>query len=416
LRDELRHALVLALGTGISSLLRIAYVVYAARELGPAAYADLYAGLSLVFLFATGMAPISGTVSRFTSLYLAADDRGALAGLLRFARSQVRRIALGLVVLAPLLVLGLRSQLSSSSLLPPVLIAAILPLALLIDLPRGLLRGAQRFWGFSLNIGIEAAVRLGVSVALLARSATVGSALLAYLLAALVTLPLGAAQTRAVGAGAGAEDKPADGRLLRRFGANFFLVAFLGAAVQNIDVLAVRNLFPDLEAGLYSAASSIAKVVALIYLPFGVLLLPSLTARFASERQPERTLTAIMGAFAGVALVAVATLSLAGEAIVRLLFGADFVGAQPLIAPIGLAMTLAFLSIMLGQAFTAMNRFGFIPFYLAAVVAELIILWWTHASLSDLAHGLLVSQTLTFVVMLVCFVTTVRSFRPVSAE
>lgn len=407
MRDELRHTLTLAFGTGISSILRIAFVVYAARVLGPAAYADLYAGLSLVFLFATGMAPISGTVSRFASLYLASDDRGALAGLLEYARSQVRKVVLALIVLSPLVVLGLRSQLSGRSLLPPILVAAILPLTLLIDFPRGLLRGAQRFRDFSINLGVEAAIRLALSVALLARSATPESALLGYLLAALIVLPLGVRQTRTIDGGAA--PKPVDGRPLRRFGANFFLVAFIGAALQNIDVLAARNFFPDLEAGLYSAASSLARVVALIFLPFGVLLLPSLTTRFSLGQQPKRTLAAVMGAFAVAALAAVATLSLAGEPLLNLLFGAGFSGAQPLIAPLGLAMTLAFLSIMLGQAFTAMNRFGFIPFSLAAVAAELAILWWARAEPLVLANGLLAAQLLTFTVMLVCFVVTVRT-------
>lgn len=407
MRDELRNTLVLALGTGTSSLLRIAYVVYAARELGPAAYADLYAALSIVFMFGIGMAPISGTVSRFASLYQADGDLGALSGLRRFARSQVLRIVGGLVVLSPLLVLGLRSQFSSRSIWVPILVVATLPFVLLVDLPRGLLRGGHRFGTFSVNLTVEAVLRLGLSVALLARVSIPESPLLAYMLAALLTLPVSAAQTRAIARDA--EAKSVDAQLLRRFGANFFLVAFIGAALQNIDVLAARRFFPDLEAGLYSAASSLAKVLGLVYLPFGVLALPTLTARFSQRLQPKRTLAAIMCCFAAVALATVGLLAWQGERLLGLLFGPDYVDAHPLIAPLGLALTLALLTILLGQAFTAMSRFEFIPFYFAALIAELGILWWMQGSPLELARGLLVSQLVTFVLILTCFVITVRA-------
>ncbi len=410
LRDELRHTLTLALGTGVSSLLRIAYVVYAARVLGPTAYADLYALLSIVFLFAAGISPIAGTVSRFTSLYLARGDASALAGLRAYARAQLWRIAAALVVAAPVVVVVLRRQLSLDSLLLPALTVAILPLMLFLDLPRGLLRGAQQFASFSINVSVEAVVRLGLSVALLARAAAAESALLAYLLAALLTLPLGEVQVRRLGRGA--EPRPADDDTLRRFGGNLFLLAFIGAALQNVDVLVARNVFPDLEAGLYSAASSLTRVVGLVFLPFGIQLLPALTARVADGRRANRTLAAIMSAFGGLALGVVAVLSLAGERILGLLFGVDYVGAQPLIAPLGAALTFTLLTAMLGQAFTARSSFGFLPFYFAVLAAEVGILWWTRSSPETFAAGLLASQLLAFAVVLLCFLATARRRRP----
>ncbi len=413
MRDELRHTLILAVGTGISSLLRIAYVVYAARLLGPAAYADLYALLSLIFLFATGMAPIAGTVSRFTSLYLARSEHGALAGLRSFARTQVWRIVAVLILASPLVVVGLRRQLSLDSWALPVLTAAILPLMLLTDLPRGLLRGAMRFSGFSLNISVEAMVRLALCVALLARAATGEAALLAYLLAALLAWPLGEAQVRSLGRGV--EARPPDSGVLRRFGGNLFAVAFIGAALQNVDVLIARNLFDDLDAGLYSAASSLARLVALIYLPFGIQLLPLLTTRLAERRRSSRALAALMAAFAVCALLAVAVVAWAGEPVLRLLYGVEYLGAQPLIAPLALSMVFAVLSIMLGQAFTAMSSFGFLPFYLAALIAEIGILWWARASTTTFANGLLLAQVLIFTVVLACFLVHRRESRPIGA-
>lgn len=406
MRDELRHTLTLAFGTGISSFLRIAYVVYAARVLGPAAYADFYAVLAFVFLFAAGMAPIAGTVSRFTSLYLARSDLGALSGLLRFARAQIWRIVAILVIVSPVVVLALERQLALDSRLLSCLAAAVLPLALLLDLPRGLLRGALRFTEFSVNISVEAVIRLGLSVVLLARAATAEAAMLAYLIAALLAWPFGELQVRSIGRGA--KPDSADGRMLRRFGANLFIVAFIGAALQNIDVLVARGFFPDLEAGLYSAASSLARVVGLIYLPFGVQLLPVLTARLADGRGSNRALAAIMSAFGALALLAVAIISLSGEWVLGLLFGADYLAARPLIAPLGAAMVFALLSILLGQAFTAMSSFKFIPFYLGGLVVEMGILWWTRTSPANLAAGLLVSQVLTFGVVLICYLATTR--------
>ena len=414
LRDELRHTLILAFGTGVSSLLRIAYVVWAARILGPEAYADFYAVLAFVFLFATGMAPIAGTVSRFTSLHLARSDPGALAGLLRFARRQVWRIVGALAIASPLIALALQSKLRLDSFAIAVLTAAILPFALLLDLPRGVLRGALDFTAFSVNVSVEALIRLVLSVALLAWAPSAEAALLAFLIAALFIWPIGELQVRKIVGGA--EPAVADGRTLARFGGNLFLVAFIGAALQNIDVLAARALFADLEAGLYGAASSLVRVIALIYLPFGIQLLPALTVRIADGRRTAPMLGAIMAAFGALALSSVAALSLLGEPVLRLLYGGDYLAARPLIAPLGAALTFALLSILLGQAFTAMSSFRFLPFYFAGLVAELAILWWTRATPTSFAAGLLISQILTFAVVLACFLIFARRPAPADRE
>ncbi len=399
--------MVLGLGTGISSLLRIAYVVYAARVLGPAAYADLYAALSLVFLFGTAIGPISGTVSRFTSLYLAEDDAGALAGLRRFARAHVTRVAIALVVLSPLLMLGVRGQLGATDWTLPAIVVAIFPLTLLVYLPRGLVRGAHRFGHFSLQLTAEAGLRLLLSVFLLSRAATAEAALLAYLAAALLLLPIAELQARSIGRGV--DPEPVDGGLLRRFGASFFLVAFIGAAFQNIDVLAARRFFPDYEAGLYGAASSLAKALALVYLPFGTLSLPTLTARFTRKERPERAVAALLGGFGALGALVLAGLVWQGERVLRLLHGEAYLEAQPLLLPLGSAMLLILLSGLIAQAFTAMGRFEFLPLYGAALVAELAILWWTQSSPIDLAWGLAASQLLTFGLVLAAFVRTSRT-------
>jgi len=401
LREELKHTFVLGIGTGISSLLRIAYIVFVGRTLGPEQYAVFYSALTCVMLFSTALAPVSGTVSRFTSLFVARGDDAALNGLWRFARAEVARLAILVLTIGSIALLVAGRQLGWGSWVLTLIVALTLPVALLLELPRGLLRGALEFVPYGSSLVIEAALRLALAVVIILPFTSAATALGAYLAAAIVAWPI--ANSRADKRANAPESSLPDAPGIRRFAIRLFAVATIGALLQNVDVLAVKALFGDRESGLYSAAASLAKSVGLVFLPFGTFLLPTLTERFSRGERLVAPLLRTMALFAVPSILAISCFSWIGSSLIQILYGEEFLGARPLLVPLATAMLFALLSVMIGQAFTACDRFGFVPIYGASLIAVFGALWWGRTELSRLASALVASQIFVFGVMLAVF-------------
>ena len=71
---EGRDHLVVGFGAAVSALLGVCYSVFAGRMLGPTGYADFAAGVSVLMIGRLGLAPVHGTVTRFTPLPANCND------------------------------------------------------------------------------------------------------------------------------------------------------------------------------------------------------------------------------------------------------------------------------------------------------------------------------------------------------
>ena len=391
----------LTLATAGSSLLRAAFLVLAGRLLGPEHYAELYAALSLVFLLGTGLTPMGSAIAHFTSLYSARGELGKVAAL---RRQMPRRLAVGsaaLLLLGAAAALPVRSVLGFESLATPLLITLILALTLQLSSPRGLLRGMALFRSYGLNLLAESVLRLGVAVPLLLAGATATSGLFAYALGALAALVLGHLQVAPVAG----EAKPeaADPRPLERMLGPLLIFALLTAAFQNLDMLFVKRFFPALAAGHYAAASSVAKLTALAFLPFSVANLPLFTAALARGKALGPVVLRAVGGYLALAGATLGALALWGPQILHTLYGEAFAAAAEWLLPLAFALTLGFVSATLGQAFCAARRYGFLWLMGATLALEIAVLLAWRPSLDALPSVLVAVQALNLALLTALF-------------
>src|SRR5262245_38634260 len=89
---ETRDTVGLILGNGITAVLNFCYVVVAGRMLGLAGSADFFAAQSFVLIISNSLAPINGTIARFTSLHASANELGKIRTL---SREITRRLIMG---------------------------------------------------------------------------------------------------------------------------------------------------------------------------------------------------------------------------------------------------------------------------------------------------------------------------------
>jgi O-antigen/teichoic acid export membrane protein len=345
-----RAAFWVLAATTIANVLAYGYQVVMARLLVPDDYAILTALFGILILESLSAQVIQSATARLAAQYRA---RGEEAALHVFVRRWTRRVLLAAGLPAAAIVLAAPAIASVLS-LPPVAVA-LLGVALFISAPLtftgGLLQGLAYFGWFGWYFIVQALVRLGLGVLLVAAGlgvtgAFVGalSALAAGLVLSLVPLvPL-------FRAARGAVHTVELGRAETRFFLLASIVMLAYAILTNVDAVAGRALLPPGDAGAYAGTITMAKVVLFAPIAVGFILLER-TAR--SHARGEDTDQALFLALA-------------------------FVLATSGVVTIGYVLAPAFFTaVVVGPQYPlAVGLIG--PYAIAALLNALLSLWIAH--------------------------------------
>ena len=252
MRPETKHSIILVAGTGTTAVLSMVYSFHVGRQLGPALFADFATVISLTMTLALALGPINGVVTRFTAQYACHNDYGKIRTLYHEIGKRVLLIG-AVAVVAGVVMLGpLGRWLKFDSSIPLLFALGITYLSLMLNVPRGVLRGVQWFGSYNINTVTESLIRLAAGVALLHFVCGVAAALSAYVVALAAIVIIGHRQARRVWNGHAA--LPVDGRDIKSFSVAMVVFAACGAGFQNIDMLMAKHYFADAEAGQYAAA------------------------------------------------------------------------------------------------------------------------------------------------------------------
>ncbi len=394
MRSELRHSVLLTLGTGATAVLSLIYCVYAGRKMGPVGgYADFTAALAFVSFFNIALGPINSTMTRFSAQFAAQGRLGALRTL---HTAVARPVALWALAGFPLILLAgpfLASIFRFRSMIVLVLAYGMVYLTLLMSVGRGVLRGVQRFDAYNVNILTEACSRLLIGIAIFAVVASAAFGLVAYLLAMILSLVMLWVQLRAVWGDRPAE--PMDGGAVVRFVVPMFVLMGTAAGFENLDLFVVKSCLDERQAGAYGAAFILAKAISVVATPFHILLLPLLTDLYTRGR-------GLGGAFLRVSLYFVLLAAgplllfwLAGGPVVRRVYGVQFGTAGAVLGPLALARMLTYIAGLITVLYASVGRFRFLWFYTSVLVVEGALLARWHGSLDQIVWTVLAVQLVT---------------------
>ncbi len=345
-----------------------------------AQYYGLFAALVGVFnIAAMPLAALFAVVTRSVAVEFGRHDMQAVAQIQRRA---IREIAAGgMVILAVAMIsAGLVARLLGSvSPWPILMLWVAIGVTALYGLWGAVLQGIHRFVAVaSINTAMNG-LKLVSCVALVALGFGVSGAVLGILISSVlggvaVLIVVGRRVPRAGG------DSPGQS-LLRSKPALALAVsnlAFVGAT--QFDYVIVRMFCSPSEAGLYAAAAVLAKSV--LWLPVGivVVLFPTVASvegnRGGSRQFLYLSLGMAVATSGGLAIV----LAVFADVWTRVLYGPSFVGAGEYLRWLSLIYVPMALVLIVDNYYLAMNRARFIPFYAAAIVAEVVTFLLPHGT------------------------------------
>jgi O-antigen/teichoic acid export membrane protein len=326
-----------AAGNIVSFLLTIAF----ARILGADDYGSLAALISAWVILAVPGIALQATVAR---------DVGGAAGGGREAeatRGLPRWIGatagatLGLSLVAALLREPLATLLAVDDAWAAWAIIPTAGLWAVVSIQRGALQGLAEYAAVGRSVVAEALGRLAFGLLLVAAGLDVFGAFFGHTLALLgLALALGLLLRRRLGTPApGAGDVPGVRALLAAAGAPATAAALL-ALLQNVDIIVVKQTLDETAAGIYSAASLLAKAIVWLAYGLGLYLLPEASRRATAGVATRPLLARTLGLTGAAAAGAVLVFALGGEQLLELLFGTEYGAAADALVILGVAMAL----------------------------------------------------------------------------
>jgi glycosyltransferase involved in cell wall biosynthesis/O-antigen/teichoic acid export membrane protein len=375
LRDAVRAFAARPAGVAGATLaanaMALALTMVLARALGAEGYGALAALTSAFLILAVPGA----------ALQLAAA-REAAAG--RVARSG--RVLAGATVAVAAASVLLREPLAALAGVDEPWAAAIVPVAgalwLSLSIRRGTLQGLGRHRAVAASLLLEGAARLTAAAALVALGGGVAGALggtAIGLVIALLALPVPAA-------GSGRVRDLAAGSLVA-VGALTLL-----AVVQHVDVIVAQHRLDPVAASAYAAAAVMSKVVVWAAVGVALALLPELSRHARRGPEDARRLVRTLALVGAVGVPFTLACLVAGQPLLRVVFGAGLDGASGALPWLAAAMTLFACASVAVQHSLALGRRVLVPVVAAVALAEPLLLRSIGGPAEDLAVALVLVQ------------------------
>lgn len=307
-------AIMLA-GSALVSLANFAYNISVAHLLGPAEFGHAAVAVTLLMLASC----INLAFQMVTAKLIARNPEPASrATVYRSLRVQAWSAGLALC----LVLLLLSAQVASYLRLPSAALIEVLAVGMLFYIPLGVRRGGMqgtcRFFRLSVNLTVEAVVKLVGALAFVAMGFGIMGAVGAISLSIFVAylMPCGDSALRA-------ETKPTSPQVSFQEGMQA-IIFFIGQVIiNNIDILLVKHYFVASEAGVYAAVALVGRLLYFATWSVTSAMFP-VAAQTRVENESRRTLWVPLLFIVGLSLVFVLLLAAFPDLVIGTLFGRGF--------------------------------------------------------------------------------------------
>ena len=392
-KDEfIKYTGLMFIGISLFNLFNLFYHLFMVRYLPPIEYGHLNTLLALFMLISVPAGTVQTTITKFISSFQVQNKYDRTRGLLRHLLLLMFIIGFSFFLLISLGSRLISSFLQISSYGLVILFGLGLLFAMVIPVPWGGLQGLQKFGSLTFNLIINGALKFFLGVLFVVSgfgvSGAMGAIALSYFITTLfsllmleIYLPKEESMARQEQNANGSGPSYISEVYLYFFPVGVTLLCFM--VLTNIDLILVKHFFTPIDAGYYSIAQMVGKIILFLPLPIIMVMFPKLSSL---EAQGKRTLSTLGQnlRIAGLFCIIAAMLGLLFPSfIIRILSGKVYSECIPLVRFFSVNMTFFSLTlILLYYQLSTHERWFLYPLFFSTLIQTgLIVLF--HKTLTQ---------------------------------
>jgi O-antigen/teichoic acid export membrane protein len=408
--DFIKQGSLMLLAVTISNILSLLYQLYMVRNLSPTNYGVLNSLFSILMIISVPTGTLRTVVTKFISTFYAINHHERINFLLR---SFVKKTSFFGLIISIILILGSKgicSFLQIDSELLIVILGVIAFLSFILPLTQGGLQGLQRFGYLGLTMITNGSIKLllgimfvsagfGVIGAMgaLATSTFVTLLLSVIMLASVLRRPL-ALITESRHSKLNNTNPKKDSSEIYRY---FYAVAtvFLCFMIlTNIDVVLVKHFFKPLEAGYYSIAQMVGKIILFLPVAITLVMFPKTSELHTQAKATFHILKKSL-LYVGTLCVTAALFCIVFPGlIIRLMSGEEHSNCIPLARMFSVTMVFFALVYVLLFYLLSIHRLDFIYSLVLLTILQTLAISIFHQTLSQVLYIMCGNAVLLFLI------------------
>ena len=409
--DFLRQSSIVFLASIIGCLFSYLYQIYVGRALGPEGYGTFGSLFAIFYLISIFAGTIQTAGARFVSDLYTRGRAGEIGPLLYGMLK--KSAALGAIGFAAFYLIrqDIAGFLKIDSQEQVLVLGTILLASFLLPAVTGAVQGLQRFYLFAFLGALTMGLKFLFGVLLVSMGFGVSGALGAVTLATVGTLLVGLFVLRPY---LGKSRKNADYNFkeLYLYSAPALLVMVCLAVPSNADVILAKHFFNGHEAGLYTAASVIGKIVLFLPSSISAVMFPKAAEKNILGEDTLHLLNRSLlytGLLSGLAAAAFAI----SPSFIGLIFGAGYTQAAGITGLYAVAMALFSMTWVVAQYCLAVDDLKYTYLLVAVTALELGIIALIHGTVVQMAEVLVI---VNFVLFILSYLYVILGGRAIGRE
>lgn len=395
------NSTIIFVGTIIASIFSYLFNMLMGRMLGPEAYGEMSALMSLLMIVAVGSGAILTVSMRYSGELFTEGKIVALKKLFVVFSKYVFGFSIAIFLIGIALSRIISDFFSITSVVPVIIILSAIIISFIMMVNRGFLQGTQKFISLS-GIGVvEMFLRLTIGIILVkvgfglngAVGALVLSTAVAYIISIFLILPIFKKKSKD-------SDFKFDKGEIIRYSAPTLVVAIILAALLNIDIILIKHYFPAEDAGLYAAVSTVAKIIFYLLAPITSVMFPMISEQRTKKKKHYKIfLYSLLLTIAG-GLLIVGAYVIAPGGILKLLYGSEYTSFFYLLPEVGILMLFYTLINLVAFYFMAVKNFVFVWASIIIILIQIVTVALWHPSIVASVRVFVLTEAILFLIML----------------
>jgi O-antigen/teichoic acid export membrane protein len=387
-----KSTMILFSVTVIGGVCNYLYQVFMMKSLTVENYAELSAVLSLFYIVSMPAQTVATMLTRYSSKFIAEGREAQVPWLVK--RSLWISLAVSLVAVAILYLSmpWLVNYLSLTSDLPLLIMLAGLVVAMMTQVGYGIGQGLQRFNVLSLHTLVWPVGKLLFGVILVVAgfgvAGAMGGVIVGMTFGVLILL-LGVKDHLVRSGSPITKD---DARSIKVYLIPVAVAVICYGVLTNMDIFLANHYLDKGQAGLYSTASTLGKIILFLPGAIGTVMFPKITHAHTRNEDTVRIMRrSIFWNLALTGLVALGFLLLP-DLVLKILSNDSYIAAAPSLQVLGIAMMFFGLASLFMNYGLATNRHQYIAVILVFTLAEIALVMLFHSSPFEIACDMLVTS------------------------